>query len=112
MALGANALRHTPNGCAVSLTVRPTEELVLLEVADAGPGIPAEHLPHLFERFYRVDAGRSSGRGGSGLGLAIVDAIARSHGGAVSVRSAPGAGSAFTIAVPRDGGASPSRASH
>ncbi len=112
MALGANALRHTPKGCAVSLTVRPTEELVLLEVADAGPGISAEHLPHLFERFYRVDAGRSSGRGGSGLGLAIVDAIARGHGGAVSVRSAPGVGSAFTIAVPRDGGASRSRASH
>ncbi|MBD3782522.1 MAG: sensor histidine kinase, partial [Micrococcales bacterium] len=71
-----------------------------VEVSDAGPGIPPEHLGHLFERFYRVDRSRSSGSGGSGLGLAVVDAVARAHGGAVSVASEPGRGTTFALDLP------------
>ncbi|MGL5930008.1 MAG: sensor histidine kinase, partial [Dermatophilaceae bacterium] len=93
--------RHTPAGTPVTVRAGPTEDGVRIEVADAGPGIPAEHLPHLFDRFYRVDPARSSVRGGSGLGLAIVDAIARAHGGGVAVWSAEGRGTVFRLGLPR-----------
>ena len=75
---------------------------VRLEVADDGPGIAAEHLPHLFDRFYRADPGRpgSGSPGGSGLGLAIVQANARAHGGTCAVRSEPGRGAAFALDLP------------
>ncbi|MGL4175785.1 MAG: sensor histidine kinase [Dermatophilaceae bacterium] len=99
--LTSNAVRHTPAGTPVTVRAGPTEEGVRIEVADAGPGIPAEHLPHLFDRFYRVDPARSSVRGGSGLGLAIVDAIARAHGGSVAVWSAEGRGTVFRLDLPR-----------
>ena len=69
-------------------------------VSDAGPGIPAEAVPHLFDRFYRVDAARSSGLQGSGLGLAICHDIVRSHGGRIWVDSREGDGSSFSIALP------------
>ena len=72
-----------------------------VDVADAGPGIPPEHVEHVFERFHRVDRGRSSASGGTGLGLAIVDAIARAHGGWASVTSQVGHGSTFSITLPR-----------
>ena len=68
--------------------------------ADNGPGIAAEDLPHLFERFYRVDASRARRSGGSGLGLSIVQAIAEAHGGSVRVESSQGKGAAFTIVLP------------
>ena len=71
-----------------------------VEVSDNGPGIAAEDLPHLFERFYRVDASRTRRSGGSGLGLAIVQAIAEAHGGSVHVASVEGEGAAFTIVPP------------
>ena len=74
---------------------------VRVDIADAGPGIPPEHLAHVFERFHRVDRGRSSASGGTGLGLAIVDAIARAHGGSASVTSQPGRGSTFSLTLPR-----------
>ncbi len=99
--LTSNAVRHTPPGAAVHLRLVEEPGLVRVEVADDGPGIPAEHLPHVFDRFYRVDPGRSSGRGGSGLGLAIVAAIAHAHGGSVVVRSEPGRGTAFVLSLPR-----------
>ena len=74
-----------------------------VSVSDTGEGIPAEHLPRVFERFYRVDRARSRELGGTGLGLAIVKHLARAHGGEVSVRSDAGAGSTFTIELPRAG---------
>jgi two-component system phosphate regulon sensor histidine kinase PhoR len=73
---------------------------VSVEVADDGPGIAPEHLPRLFERFYRVDVGRSRKQGGAGLGLAIVRHLVESMEGTVSVRSVPGEGTTFTFAFP------------
>lgn len=98
--LAANALQHTPRTAAVTLeaaTVRADGAEVLVGVRDAGPGIAAEHLPHLTERFFRVDPSRSRHGGGSGLGLAVVEAVARAHDGALLVASEPGGGSAFTL---------------
>jgi len=76
-----------------------------VEVSDTGPGIAADDLPHLFERFYRVDVSRARRSGGSGLGLAIVQAIAEAHGGSVGVTSVVGEGATFTIALPIGGAA-------
>jgi two-component system, OmpR family, sensor kinase len=99
--LTSNAVRHTPAGTPVWLRLVPLPGDVRVDVADAGPGIPPEHVPHVFERFHRVDRGRSSASGGTGLGLAIVDAIARAHGGSAAVASEPGRGSTFSITLPR-----------
>lgn len=96
-----NALRHTPAGGNVTLTATRTGSDVHFTVTDDGDGITAEHLPHLFERFYRADSARDRGRGGSGIGLAIVKALTEAHGGHVSVTSrGPGHGTIFTVAVP------------
>jgi signal transduction histidine kinase len=73
----------------------------LLEVKDTGIGIPREDLPHIFDRFYRVDKARSRRIGGAGLGLSIVKGIATSHGGDVEVVSEPGAGTTFRVRLPR-----------
>jgi signal transduction histidine kinase len=74
---------------------------VVFTVADDGEGVAAEHLPHIFERFYRADSARDRGRGGSGIGLAIARALTEAHGGHVNVASrGPGHGSTFTVAVP------------
>jgi two-component system OmpR family sensor kinase len=99
--LTSNAVRHTPAGTPVWLVVVELPDTVRVDVADAGCGIPQEHLAHVFERFHRVDPGRSSASGGTGLGLAIVDAIARAHGGTAGVASGPGRGSTFSITLPR-----------
>ncbi|QNN49108.1 HAMP domain-containing histidine kinase [Phycicoccus endophyticus] len=99
--LTSNAVRHTPGGTPVALRVLVRPGWVRVEVSDAGPGIPPEHLPHVLERFYRVDRSRSSGSGGSGLGLAVVDAVARAHGGRVTVDSPPGAGTTVGLELPR-----------
>jgi two-component system OmpR family sensor kinase len=98
--LTSNAVRHTPAGTPVRLSVVELPGSVRIDVADAGPGIPPQHLPHVFERFHRVDPGRSSSSGGTGLGLAIVDAIARAHGGSVGVTSQLGRGSTFSVTLP------------
>lgn len=96
-----NALRHTPAGGHVRLTASRVGADVLFTVADDGEGIPTEHLPHIFERFYRADAARDRERGGSGIGLAIVRALTEAHGGRVSAASrGPGHGTTFTVAVP------------
>jgi signal transduction histidine kinase len=71
----------------------------ILEVSDTGPGIAAEHIPHLFDRFYRVDSARRRSTGGTGLGLAIVREIVTAHGGSVHVTSAPGEGSTFEVTL-------------
>jgi two-component system, OmpR family, phosphate regulon sensor histidine kinase PhoR len=96
-----NALKYTPAGGHVSVSARTDDGSVVFEVADDGPGIGAEHLPRLFERFYRVDKARSRELGGTGLGLSIVKHLAESLGGVVSVSSEPGRGSQFTVRFPR-----------
>ncbi|TFV66516.1 UNVERIFIED_ORG: HAMP domain-containing histidine kinase [Bacillus sp. AZ43] len=95
-----NALRHTPPGGQVHLRALATAGEVSLEVVDTGPGIPPEHLPHVFERFYRVDAARDRAHGGSGVGLAIAKALVEAHGGRISAHSTPGFGAAFTLTLP------------
>ncbi|HPX38698.1 MAG TPA: HAMP domain-containing sensor histidine kinase [Mycobacterium sp.] len=96
-----NALRHTPAGGHVTLTATLAGPEVMFTVADDGEGIAPEHLPHLFERFYRADYARDRGRGGSGIGLAIVKALTEAHGGHVTVTSrGPGHGTTFTATIP------------
>ncbi len=85
----------------VTLRVRTPGERAIVQVADDGPGIPKEHLPHLFERFYRVDKARDREKGGSGLGLAIVKAIVEASEGEVWVESEPGRGTTFSVALKR-----------
>ncbi|RRQ80453.1 two-component sensor histidine kinase [Streptomyces griseofuscus] len=95
----ANAQRHTPPGTTVTARVRRQGPWVCVDVEDDGPGIPAELLPHVFERFARGDSARTRATGSTGLGLAIVQAVAAAHDGAVSVRSAPGR-TVFTLRLP------------
>jgi signal transduction histidine kinase len=79
---------------------RLTIDAAFVQVTDTGAGIPAEHLPRIFDRFYRVDSGRTRNKGGIGLGLAISQSIARVHGGMLSATSVPGKGSTFTLTLP------------
>jgi len=95
-----NAIKYTSNGGKVSLTVSTTNGNAVLEVSDTGIGIPAESIPHVFGRFYRVDKARSRQMGGTGLGLSIVKAICTAHGGRVSAESIEGQGSRFTVELP------------
>jgi heavy metal sensor kinase len=96
-----NAIRYTPSGGRVSVRLDDAGAALRIVVADTGVGIPAETLPHIFERFYRGDGARSRNEGGFGLGLAIVQWIAEAHRGSVKVDSGPGAGSVFTVALPK-----------
>jgi heavy metal sensor kinase len=96
----ANALTHTPQGGTITVSAAPVNGAVDVAVADTGPGIPPEHLPHVFERFYRADESRSRGTGGAGLGLSIVRQLALAHGGSVRVESEPGSGARFTLTLP------------
>jgi two-component system, OmpR family, phosphate regulon sensor histidine kinase PhoR len=96
-----NAMKYgRERGTTVRVTGRHHDDRVTLEVHDDGPGIAAEHLPRLFERFYRVDPGRSRERGGAGLGLAIVKHLVEAMGGSIDVTSAPGAGTTFRVDLP------------
>jgi signal transduction histidine kinase len=95
-----NAIKFSPNGSIVKISIEVLEDQVNIVVADNGPGISEEHLSRVFERFYRVDDARSRSTGGTGLGLAIVRHIARLHGGEVSVESTLGEGSRFTLSLP------------
>ena len=98
----SNAIRYCPPGTPVTVGARGLDEETLeLFVADRGPGIAAEHLPRIFERFYRVDQARSRDLGGTGLGLAIVKHVAMAHGGRAEVQSQPGSGSRFSLVLPR-----------
>lgn len=101
--LVGNAIRYCPSGTTVLVEVGENEDGgVELSVTDDGPGIEAEHLPRLFERFYRVDSARSRDLGGTGLGLAIVKHVAVAHGGRAEVESTIGEGSRFRIILPPD----------
>lgn len=96
----ANAVRYTPPGGEVRVTLARDGGSALVRVADTGIGIPAGDLDRVFERFYRVDVARDRETGGTGLGLAIVRHVAETHGGQVAVASELGAGSAFTVRIP------------
>lgn len=98
-----NGIRYTPPGghVTVDILAHPGGP-VRLDVSDDGVGIAAEHLPRVFDRFYRVDPARGRSTGGTGLGLAIVKHVAETHGGSVRAESAPGAGSRFTVLLPAD----------
>jgi two-component system, OmpR family, sensor kinase len=96
-----NAIRYTPSGGRVSAELEARPDGVLLRISDTGIGIAPEAAPHVFERFFRADKARSRESGGFGLGLAIVKWIAESHRGVVELASQPGAGSVFTVTLPR-----------
>jgi heavy metal sensor kinase len=95
-----NALRYTPKGGRVDVAMRRKEAEVFIDVRDTGRGIRPEHLPRLFQRFYRADSDRARDSGGSGLGLAITQAIVQAHHGQINVESQPGKGSCFTVCLP------------
>jgi two-component system, OmpR family, phosphate regulon sensor histidine kinase PhoR len=98
--LVSNAVRYTPSGGAIEVEAREANDGFELSVHDTGPGIGAEHVPRLTERFYRVDRSRSRETGGTGLGLAIVKHVVQRHGGELRIASTPGRGSTFTIVLP------------
>jgi signal transduction histidine kinase len=99
--LAANSVRHTPRGGTVRIHAEEASDFTRITVRDTGPGIPPEHLPHIFERFYKVDAARSATTmSGSGLGLSIVQAIVERHGGTVTATNAPDGGASFEIRLP------------
>jgi len=96
-----NAVKYSPGGTTVRVTAAPDDGEVVIAVSDEGQGVSREHLPRLFERFYRVDKARSRDLGGTGLGLSIVKHVTQVHGGRVSVDSIVGRGSTFRIHLPR-----------
>ena len=96
-----NALKYTEPGGTIELDVEQDDEFVCLRVRDSGIGIPQEDLSRIFERFYRVDKARSRALGGTGLGLSIVKHLVQRMGGKISVESDLGAGSTFSVTLPR-----------
>ena len=92
-----NAVKYAGQNGSVTVTLSETQGKAQLAVHNTGPAIPAEHLPHLFERFYRSDAARDRESGGYGLGLAIAQSIAEGHSGKISATSAPQLGTTFTV---------------
>jgi two-component system heavy metal sensor histidine kinase CusS len=95
-----NALAHTDKGGAITITAARENGKIRIDVADTGRGIPAEHLPRVFDRLYRVDRSRTAATGGAGLGLAIVKSIAELHGGTAAVASEVGKGTRVTLLLP------------
>jgi signal transduction histidine kinase len=98
-----NAIRHAPQGSTVTVSIRREGGEIRCSVSDQGPGIPAQHLPFIFERFYRVESSRARNTGGSGLGLAIVHSLVSAHQGRITVDSVEGQGTAITFWLPADG---------
>jgi signal transduction histidine kinase len=96
----SNALAYTPAGGTVWVSAEPVDRSVRIDVRDTGCGIAAEHLPNVFERFYRADPSRARATGGAGLGLALVKQFVTAHGGEVAVASTPGSGSRFSFTLP------------
>jgi two-component system heavy metal sensor histidine kinase CusS len=101
--LTENALRYTPRHGRVALAAWRKDHTLYIVVSDTGSGIDAEHLPRIFDRFYRGDPARSPHSGGAGLGLALVKSIAALHSGSVKIESQPGRGTTVTISVPSAG---------
>lgn len=99
----SNAIKYTPDGGRINLHLHDTGDAAEVTVTDNGIGIPAEDIPHLFERFYRVEKARSSDKGGTGLGLAIAKEFAAAHGGDIRVDSTVGKGASFIITLPKKG---------
>jgi signal transduction histidine kinase len=99
-----NAIKFTPAGGRVRVTLTAVGGTARLEVTDTGSGIPAGEQTHLFERFYRADAARRPAVRGLGIGLSVVRAVAEAHGGSATVRSTEGAGAQFALEVPLGGG--------
>jgi len=95
-----NAQRHTPPTGRITIAANSEQDSIRITVADSGEGIPPQHLPHVFERFYRVDSARSRERGGTGLGLPICKTIAESHGGTIEITSTVGIGTQVTVRLP------------
>jgi len=95
-----NAIDHTRAETTIDVVIWLDERNARFEVSDSGPGIDTEALPHVFDRFFRADPGRSSARPGSGLGLAISRAIVTAHGGEIGAESRPGNGSTFSVTLP------------
>jgi len=98
-----NAIRHAPSRSSITVSLERVEDGVRCSVQDQGPGIPAEHLPFIFERFYRVDAARDRASGGAGLGLAIARALIAAQGGEIGAHSADGQGTRITFSLPAAG---------
>jgi two-component system OmpR family sensor kinase len=96
----SNAIAYTPPGGRVTISSRSENGLAVLTISDTGIGIPAHDIPHVFERFYRVETSRSRDKGGSGLGLAIARAIVHAHGGTIELKSTAGQGTEFTVRLP------------
>ena len=101
--LVSNAVKYTPDGGRVAIHLASDDRFARIRVVDTGFGIAAEHLPHLFDRFYRIDEARNRDIGGSGLGLSIVKWIVEAHGGRIEVVSEPNRGSTFAVTLPLDG---------
>ena len=102
-----NAVKYTPENGRVTIQAQQNADDVQVSIADTGPGIAVEHLPHLFERFYRVEedrgrTGSADGQSGAGLGLAIAHEIARAHGGTLTAKSKAGQGTIFLVQLQQD----------
>ncbi len=98
-----NAVRYTPSGGTIAASLARRDSSAVASITDTGIGIPAEHLPFIFDRFYRVDKARTASDGGTGLGLSIAMSVAKMHGGAIEVESEPGQGTTFRIVLPLTG---------
>lgn len=96
----SNAIKYTEAGGTVTVSMDQDEDIFVMRVSDTGIGIPAGALPHVFDRFYRVDAAKHSAEAGTGLGLAIVKTIVEQHGGRITVQSAEGEGTEFAVSMP------------
>ena len=95
-----NAIKYSPDGGTITVSIKTTDEQLILSIADEGLGIPKQDLPKIFDRFYRVDKARSRAQGGTGLGLAIAKEIIKQHQGFIWAKSEYGVGSTFTIVLP------------
>ena len=95
-----NAITHTPVGGNITVSAIEYKDEITVSVSDTGCGIAAQHLPYVFERFYRADPSRTRTTGGTGLGLAIAKQMVQAHGGRISVKSEPGHGSCFAFTLP------------